>query len=128
MRRVKKKQFSVEKHYSVCVKEIPILTKKTVVIVTKTKLERILFLQIPCNVSQQIIVIFALLVLAPLCCFALLVIFCFSFQRKSKTQAHWYGVSFGSSRGISFFSSAASFALGGHLVMIGDLEFQNVFK
>jgi len=52
----------------------------------------------------------------------------FSIQRKSKTQAHWYGLSFGSSRGISFFANAAAFALGGHLVMIEELEFQNVFK
>lgn len=47
---------------------------------------------------------------------------------KSKTQAHWYGLTFGSARGLSFFANSAAFALGGSLVQSKDLAFQNVFK
>lgn len=43
-------------------------------------------------------------------------------------QAHLYGITFGSARGISFFASAGIFALGGYLVQTGDLKFHNVFK
>ncbi|XP_066910223.1 ATP-dependent translocase ABCB1-like isoform X2 [Clytia hemisphaerica] len=47
---------------------------------------------------------------------------------KSKTQAHWYGVTFGSARGLSFFANSAAFALGGYLVQNDELGFQDVFK
>lgn len=47
---------------------------------------------------------------------------------SSKTEAHFYGVSFGSGRGLAFFANAAAFALAGSLVQKGEIAFQDIFK
>ncbi|XP_022083016.1 multidrug resistance protein 1A-like isoform X3 [Acanthaster planci] len=48
-------------------------------------------------------------------------------HKTNMKRAQASGLAYGLSQGIIFFAYAAAFRLGGHLVLIGEMEFQNVF-